>query len=130
LRLVEHGMTAHRHRALLVDHEDTRLAIQAFLEHAGFDVLAVGSVQAAFDALRAGEQCCVVLLDWRMRGEGGAAFLAQQDALPEAAGLPVVIATGDGVPPDPVPRQVGGILTKPLDPERLLAILARQCHRT
>jgi CheY-like chemotaxis protein len=128
-------MSTHTHRVLLLDdHDDSREGIASVLALHGFQVVAVDNGQAGLDVLRADPgPWCAVLLDWRMPGMSGSEFLTHlRGDTGEAARLPVVICSGDGVTPHAVVGHgVRVILAKPVDPATLIVLLERECatHR-
>jgi len=123
-------MDDHRHSVVVVeDDRATREALEALLTTHGCRVIAVEDAERALDAVDRDPGCCVVLLDWHMRGLGGAGFLRRRGQTPSLADLPVVIVTGDEMTGAEV-RAVGAsaFLRKPMDPAILLGVVARQCR--
>jgi CheY-like chemotaxis protein len=124
-------MEGHRHRVLIVeDHDDSRNVLAALLGLYDVDVLSARDGNEALDALRAGPECCVVLLDWRMPRLDGRAFLVAQAADPALAQVPVIVVSGESLPlAATASKSVRGILSKPLDAEGLVPLLAGACIR-
>lgn len=107
---------------LLVDDEAiSALALQRFLARKGYRVTTAGDGLAALD-LDASDPADLVVTDVRMPKLGGTELVRRlRQARPE---LPVVIVTGY-MAADPEAAGLTGprtvVLTKPLDPEALLA---------
>jgi two-component system response regulator GlrR len=111
---------------LLVDDDPDLLRLLAIrLKANGYAVTAVDSGRRALAAIAASRPD-LVLTDLRMEAmDGMALFQEIQAAYP---GLPVIILTAHGTIPDAVAavkRGVFGYLTKPYDPEELLAHIER-----
>ena len=111
---------------LLVDDDPDLLRLLTIrLKSNGYGVTAVESGQRALAAIAAARPD-LVLTDLRMEGMDGMALFEEiQGAYP---GLPVIILTAHGSIPDAVAatkRGVFGYLTKPYDPDDLLAQIAR-----
>jgi len=111
---------------LLVDDDPDLLRLLTIrLKSNGYGVTAVESGQRALAAIAAARPD-LVLTDLRMEGMDGMALFEEiQSAYP---GMPVIILTAHGSIPDAVAatkRGVFGYLTKPYDPDDLLAQIDR-----
>jgi two-component system response regulator DevR len=70
-------------RALMVeDHATMRFGVKTFLEASG-EVEVVGEADYAEEALRLAEELELVILDLRLRGEGGIELCREIKSLPE-----------------------------------------------
>jgi len=123
-------MTDHGRRVLVVeDDADVRGALAAVLEVAGYQVVEAAHGGEALDHLRAASKSfCMILLDLFMPTMNGWAFRAEQLRDPTLATVPVVIVTADAT----APGRSGDLgaaeyLTKPVDFDRLLAVVAEHC---
>ena len=100
IRQKNHTMLArdaesHRHSVLLIEDDmDTRDAVEAFAEAAGFDVVAHHDAAMALNYLKGASHTCLILLDLYMPGMDGFAFRRAQLADPALADIPTVILSG------------------------------------
>ena len=120
----------HRHRVLLVeDDPDCREAVKALLESEGYNVTTAGDGQQALDRVRQQHDLCAILLDLMLPVRDGWWFRAQQLRDPDLAAVPVVIVSGAGQV-DRAAQQLGvqDYIAKPVRPEQLCTILARNCR--
>jgi len=115
---------------LLIDDDDAlRTSLREFLELEGFAVVTASDGQKALDLLSGGELPALILLDFMMPVMNGIQFLAVKRREPRLRNIPVVMLsawTRDW------PGQAMGVehvLSKPIDPERLLALINRYCER-
>ena len=117
-------------RVLVVDDEpDTREVIKAVLEHFGADVVLAGSAAEALAALERSLPD-VILSDISMPGEDGYDLVRQVKALEARRGvqLPVAALTALSGERDRARVREAGFLmhlTKPIEPARLVAAVAR-----
>jgi DNA-binding response OmpR family regulator len=112
---------------LIEDHDDTRHALEQFLDACGYDVVPAENGIEGLDLLVRGASCCVVVLDWRLPGLHGGEVLGALLADDAFCRLPVVIASGDGVRSGDVHSpNVRAVLQKPLDLDEMLAVLERE----
>lgn len=107
---------------LVEDDEDVRDMLELTLRLSGFEVELAADGTSALRALEQ-RRPCLMILDLVMPGIGGHGVLAQ---LRERGGDPIpvcVITALDGAEPE----GVVGVLRKPLETARLLALAARYC---
>ncbi|MFO0592796.1 MAG: response regulator [Polyangiaceae bacterium] len=111
-------------KVLVIDDDaDIRESLQALLEAYGFSAAAADGGPAALAMLREGPIPSVILLDLMMPEMDGAEFRRHQLADPAIAGIPViVISAGGGAVQKARAMGLPG-LTKPLDVERLIAMV-------
>src|SRR5262249_37600944 len=108
--------------------DDTREVLETALGVLGVTATAVDNARDGLAALRAGLDCCVVLLDWRMPEMGGQAFLRAGMKDGPLVGTAVVVVTGDGLRPERAATLgIRGIVHKPADPGAVLAAVERHC---
>ena len=120
----------HQHAILLVeDDPDARSAVAELLRLDGYEVSEVGDGQQALDSLRTGRRPCVVLLDLNMPGTSGWRFRALQLRDRAIADIPVVALSGHGgLDQQAQALKLDGWLDKPLDFDKLLAIVGGTCR--
>jgi len=118
-------------RALLVvdDDEDLRAALRQFFSEEGFQVHTARDGRDALTLLREIDPPGLILLDLMMPVMNGSQFLAARGGDVKLSRIPVVIMSaltkewrGETVGADDV-------VTKPIKPEKLLAIVERYCDR-
>ena len=113
------------HTVLLVeDEEELREIMRDALELNGFSVVTAREGQAALDALDRVEHVCLVLLDLLMPGMNGWDFFEKMRARPQHAAIPVIVHSSA---PSHAPAGVTRVLQKPIDLERLLAVVREYC---
>ena len=120
-----------RARAILVveDDVDVREALATLLETQGYRVLEAENGLEALGRLRDADfDVCLILLDLFMPVMNGWTFREEQLRDPTMAAVPVVVVTAD------VSARRSGkdlraeeYLTKPVDFDHLLAVVARHC---
>jgi CheY-like chemotaxis protein len=117
------------HSILVVeDDEDVRGALAAFLEGEGYRVVEAADGQQALERLRTPGSFCLILLDLFMPVMNGWAFRAEQLRDPELASIPVVVFSADaGTPQKAEQLGAAGHVVKPIDFERLLALVGQHC---
>ena len=118
------------HRVLVVDDsDDVREAFCTLLLMNGYRASGASSGMGALEQMRDGLRPCVVLLDLRMPGMDGWSVWARMHAEPKLAAIPVVMVSGD---PDESRRAeligLRNFIRKPIDPETLVATVARYCE--
>jgi CheY-like chemotaxis protein len=113
------------HTVLLVeDEDDLRETMRDALEFNGYAVVAATDGLAALEELDRIDDICLVLLDLLMPRMNGWDFLEQLRARPALAGVPVVVHSSA---PSPAPQGATRILQKPLELQRLLAVVRELC---
>jgi len=126
------GQPAHvtvRHILIVEDDPDVRGAVAAILEAAGYHVLEAEHGREALHHLRAGAaDVCLILLDLFMPEMNGWAFRDEQLRDPQLAQIPVLVLSAD---PHAAKRAVSpgvvGTMTKPIEFDRLLQVIAQHC---
>jgi len=123
-------MTDHHHTILLVDDDpDARAGVAELLRLDGHEVTEAADGQEALDRLRSGPRPCLVLLDLNMPGTSGWRFRALQLRDWAIADVPVVALSGHaGLEQQTRVLGLDGCLTKPLDFDKLLAVIRRTCR--
>ncbi|MFJ6937600.1 HAMP domain-containing protein [Streptomyces sp. NPDC101132] len=113
-------------RTVLVIDDDPRnvFALTEILRGAGMEVLSSGNGEAGIELLTAHREVELVVMDLMMAGLDGYAATRAIRAMPEFATVPVVVVTAKAMPDDRDEALAAGAtdyVTKPVDPERLLA---------
>ena len=118
--------TTPRARVLVVDDDADMLRLLSLrLQAAGYDVVAVGSAEAALTQLEIARPQ-LVLSDVRLPGRDGLALFDEVRA--RHPSLPVILLTAHGTIPDAVEATARGVftyLTKPYDGKELLEKIAQ-----
>jgi len=114
---------------IVEDDEAIADALASLLEDAGHVAVSVREGRAALDALRSGGRICAILLDLTMPQMNGWRFREEQMRDPALARIPVIVCTADG-DAEGRARELGaaGFVRKPIDPARLLALVAAHCE--
>jgi two-component system, chemotaxis family, chemotaxis protein CheY len=107
------------------DDPDQRDAIVLALENAGYTVLGAGDGGEALELLQAGTRPCVILLDLMLPDVDGVQFRKEQLASPTFADVPVVVVSAYGQRTRAKHLQVADYLQKPVEIDRLLAVVER-----
>ena len=108
------------------DDPNVREALVFVLEREGYAVTSANNGQEALDRLRA-TPSCLVLLDLMLPVMDGFEFRVQQLQDPAVADVPVIVLSSGGDLVRKVERMhVDACLSKPLDLDRLLALIARR----
>ena len=110
------------------DDQDVRDALATVLETEGYSVAKAADGQEALGQLRAASAPCVILLDLYMPVMNGWAFRDEQLRDPKLASIPVIVVSADTM----VARRAAdlgaaGYVGKPIDFDRLLALVATHC---
>lgn len=122
-------MADHLHRILVIDDAvDARRALQELLELHGYEVVTAADGAEGLAHLRRGLGPCLILLDLRMPGMNGWDFREAQLRDPALRDLAVVVFSGDAEE-EATAAELGleHSLRKPLDFERLIAMLGEHC---
>lgn len=115
---------------LLIDDDDAlRASLQEFLEQEGFLVVTARDGQRALDLLRSGELPALILLDFMMPVMNGSQFLAVKQREPRLRNIPVVMLSAWTREWPGQAMGVEHVLSKPIDPQRLLVLINRYCER-
>ena len=117
-------------RSILIveDDDDVRGALAAVLEAEGYRVLEARHGEEALRTLRGPDAVCLILLDLFMPTMNGWAFRQEQRRDPELAEIPVIVLSADGAAVKSAASMgVLDAMVKPVDFDRLLALVARSC---
>jgi two-component system, chemotaxis family, chemotaxis protein CheY len=111
------------------DDPDVRDALVLLLEREGYSVTCADNGQEALERLRAAPSA-LVILDLMLPVMDGFEFRVQQLQDPVIARVPVIVLSSGGDLSRKVePLHVEACLSKPLDLERLLGVVARRMGR-
>ena len=112
---------------IVEDDADARESLAAFLEGEGYRVLEAQHGGEALELLRQ-SSVCLLLLDIFMPVMNGHAFMVEQSRDPAISSIPVVVMTADAAAArDAMRRGVAEAMTKPLNHDRLLEVIAHHC---
>ncbi len=118
------------HQVLLVDdNDDLREAYATLLRVEGFDVAPAWGVEDAYRQLRQGFRPCTILLDLKMPGMDGWAFLDRARLEPHLHDVPVIIVSAEIGEAERAAERSCEFLLKPVDAAALLAAIGRHCRR-
>lgn len=122
-------MTGGKSILVVEDDADVRGAVAAVLESAGYRVVEAEHGREALDRLRsAASGFCLILLDLFMPEMNGWAFRREQMQDPALAAIPVLVLTADSYAAQGVVTPgVVAALTKPVEFDRLLKVVAQYC---
>src|SRR5262249_41367529 len=112
---------------IIEDDVDSREALRKFLTHKGFHAETAATGE---EGLRLARELhpLAITLDMVIPGMDGWAVLTALKADPELADIPVVLFTGMALERGEVFRLgAADFVTKPVDPDRLAAVLKRYC---
>jgi two-component system response regulator MprA len=110
------------------DESDARDAMVELIEQEGVSAVGARHGQEAMDLLRAGRRPSLILLDLKMPVMDGWAFCEALGADERFASIPVAILTASAIYESlPHRRNGAGLFTKPVDFQRLLALVRRFC---
>jgi CheY-like chemotaxis protein len=111
------------------DNEDIREALSAMLEVRGYETICADNGATALALLRSHHiEPCLILLDLSMPVMDGATFRKEQQQDAALSGLPVVLYSGICDPTSEAEALgVRHYFKKPLDLEKLVAIVATHC---
>jgi CheY-like chemotaxis protein len=88
----------------------------------GREIVTAGDGQEALERLTEVPRPCLILLDLMMPRMDGWEFLQRKSADPSIAEIPTIVLSGSGRPAGAMHQ-----LAKPLDVERLLALVEQYC---
>ena len=109
------------------DDEDIRECVAGVLRDEGFDVRVAHHGRAALEILdQLGDDRCVLLLDLMMPVMSGLELLAVLERTGRLPGLPVIVCSASKGRAS-LPAGARHTIRKPIDLERLLALLAETC---
>jgi DNA-binding NtrC family response regulator len=113
-------------RILIIDDETSFLSpVTALLNHAGYEVRSAQTGQAALDVVRR-EPIELALLDLRLGAESGLDLLPQLKTLRPEMSVIMITAVGTiQTAVEAMQRGADNFVEKPVDPPRLLAIIAK-----
>jgi CheY-like chemotaxis protein len=114
---------------IVEDDRDTREMLGRFLELEGFDVQTAANGELALQVLQ-DERPSVIILDLMMPVMNGWQFRVAQQSDPNLSRIPVVVVTAAGVREDIPAINADGWLSKPVDFDRLLAMIGPLCQRS
>lgn len=117
-----------RHILLVEDDAEFQAVLCTALEVEGYRVIAAAHGREAMERLRHSPECCLIVLDLMMPVMDGYQFRAEQMRDLGLARIPVVVLSAEG----DVGRKAAElgaveVMRKPVDFDRLLALLARYC---
>jgi CheY-like chemotaxis protein len=119
----------HRHRILLVEDQDSlRHAVSELLRLDGHETTAVPDGRGALAALRNEPAPCLMLLDLQLPDMSGREVRLEQLRDPKLARIPTVALSGHGgIAQQAQALGMPDYLTKPIDLDKLTAVLRRVC---
>jgi CheY-like chemotaxis protein len=108
---------------LIIDDEHaTRETLSELLDKDGREIVTAGDGQEALERLREIPRPCLIVLDLMMPRMDGWEFLRRQWADPSMANVPTIVLSGSCLPAGAKHQ-----LTKPVDVERLRALVDQYC---
>jgi CheY-like chemotaxis protein len=107
---------------IVEDDTETRDTLTTLLEKDGREIVTAGDGQEAFERLSEVPRPCVILLDLMMPRMNGLEFLRRRSADPAIANIPTIVLSGSTLPAGAKHQ-----LAKPVDAERLLALVDQYC---
>jgi CheY-like chemotaxis protein len=111
------------------DHDDTRTMLVTFLESQGYRTVTARNGAEALSVGRASNPC-LILLDLMMPVMSGEQFLIARASLPVLRQVPVIILSASPYAEIVSARySADGCVAKPLDLDRVSAIVERQCPK-
>lgn len=120
---------AERSVMIVEDEVEVRESLAAILQAEGYSVIEAEHGLEALERLRTSAAVvCIILLDLFMPTMNGWAFRDEQLRDPAIASIPVVVITADTVAARKATELgVVGAMTKPVDLDRLLELIAEHC---
>ena len=118
-------------RALLLidDDDDMRTTLEQLLTDEGFEVHTARNGKEGLERLRTIDPPGLILLDLMMPVMTGSEFLAERRRDRSLSRIPVVIMSAWTRGSPGAVMGVERVLTKPVQPEELLAVVQRYCDR-
>jgi CheY-like chemotaxis protein len=110
---------------IVEDDPDQRDAVTLALEGEGYSVLHAATGLEALELLQGGTRPCMILLDLRKPEMDGVQFRGEQMKSDELARIPVVVLSAFGQATRARYLQVAEYLRKPVELDRLLAVVER-----
>ena len=107
------------------DDPDQRDAVELALQQAGYAVVAAGDGFEALEILHGGTRPCLILLDLMMPEMDGVQFRKEQLKSAATADIPVVVVSAFGQLTRARSLQVADYLPKPVELDRLVAVVDR-----
>lgn len=115
---------------LLIDDDDElRTTLAEFLGEEGYVVHTARNGQDAVDLLHTIDPPALILVDFSMPVMNGTQFLAAKGRDARLSSIPVAILSAFTREWSGEAIGVNHVLTKPIDPERLLTLIAQYCDR-
>ena len=112
-------------RVLIVeDYRASRDVLRQLIEKDGRAVLTACDGRDALECARSIPPPSVILLDLSMPIMNGWEFLQHKNADPTIAGIPTIVLSGSSID---LPAGAMNLLAKPVDIERLLALIEQYC---
>lgn len=112
---------------IVEDDADVRDALADLLQSRGYRVSSADDGAKALRWLRESDAPGLILLDLMMPVMDGHEFIAQRNADPVLAGIPVVVISAGRHPRGSVVPGAAEILYKPFQPDHLIRIVERFC---
>jgi CheY-like chemotaxis protein len=107
---------------IIEDERATRDTLSELLEKDGREIVTACDGREALDRLAQVRRPCLILLDLMMPGMDGWEFLRRQSSDPSIAGVPTIVLSASHLPAGAKHQ-----LAKPVDVERLLALVDQYC---
>jgi CheY-like chemotaxis protein len=116
---------------LVVDDDpEARESLAELLRASGYSVITAPDGERALEYLGAHPSPSLILLDLDMPGMNGWVFRTEQQRDPALAGIPIVVLSGVHDPAGATGYlEAAGHITKPVDGERLLAVVREHCDK-
>lgn len=116
-----------RHTVLIVEDDvDSSGSMKDVLEDEGYAVVCAPNGRRALDLLDDVEHVCLVLLDLLMPVMNGWDFLRELRTREDHGKAPVIVVTSA---PANAPKDVVGVMAKPLDLDEILGAAERLCSK-